>query len=317
MTCQSVPMASRDDPEVTVVGEALVDLVSSVDGSLDAVLGGAPFTTARAMSRLGVAVELCSTISDDRFGGRLVDALVDDGVSVRRVRRVPEPTTLALAELGADGGADYRFYIEGTSCPIPPDLAPPTSGWLFTGGLALVLDPLASAVESMVMATPDAVSLMVDVNCRPRVIPDLGAYVDRVRRVVARADVVKVSDEDLAVLSPGRSTIDAAQDLLALGPAVVIVTAGAAGITVVDADGVWTHPVPTATVVDTIGAGDTFDAGFLTWWAARGGFSADRDDTAGALRAGAAAAAVVVGRRGADPPRLADLDPSLWPIGLG
>ena len=307
---------SGSGAEVTVVGEALVDLISTPDGDLTAVLGGAPFNTARALARLGVTVDLRATVSEDRFGGRLLAALAADGVGTGGVRRCAEPTTLALAEVGVGGSADYRFYIDSTSCPTPPDLTPPSTGWLFTGGLALVLDPLAGAVEAMVASLPDTVQLMVDVNCRPRVISDRDAYIARVCRVVARADVVKVSDEDLAHLLPGRAVIDAAAELLALGPAAVIVTAGASGITVVDGDGEWSHAVPTVAVVDTIGAGDTFDAGFLAWWVARGSWSAERADLAAALRAGAAAAAVVVGRRGADPPHRNELDPSVWPVAL-
>jgi fructokinase len=302
---------------VTVVGEALVDLVSTPDGGLDATLGGAPFNTARALGRLGVAVDLRATISHDRFGARLLDALVADGVSTSRVRRSSEPTTLALAELDADGAADYRFYIDGTSCTVAPDTSVPTRGWLFTGGLALVLEPAADAVEEMVAASAGRLAVMIDVNCRPRVVPDRERYVERVLRVVARADVVKVSDEDLAYLFPGSTTPAAADRLRSLGASVVIATAGADGITVADAEGSRSEPVPAVTVVDTIGAGDTFDAGFLAWWVARGGWAPDRERLAASVGAGVAAAGVVVGRRGADPPRRTELDPSVWPGGRG
>lgn len=308
----SVTVAGRP-AEVTVVGEALIDLVSSPDGELAAVHGGAPFNTARALARLGVAVDLRTAIASDRFGAGLLDALIADGVGVAGVTRCAQPTTLALAEIDAGGSADYRFYIDGTSCAVVPDLTPPVAGWLFTGGLALVLEPLADAVEAMITDVAGRVPVMVDINCRPRVIPERDRYTARVRRVVGRADVVKVSDEDLTYLFPDSTAEGAAEALRELGASVVIVTAGADGITVLDDTGIRVEPVPEATVVDTIGAGDTFDAGFLGWFVAHGGWDPGRDELSAALRAGAAAAAVVVGRRGADPPHRGELDPSLWP----
>jgi fructokinase len=302
---------------VTVVGEALVDLVSTPDGGLAAVLGGAPFNTARALGRLDVPVGLRAAISEDRFGGRLLDTLVADGVATDRVRRCAEPTTLALAEVDADGSADYRFYVEGTSCTVVPDVTVPSAGWLFTGGLALVFESVAEAVEGMLGAAAGRLPIMVDVNCRPRVVPAREPFVERVLRVVALADVVKVSDEDLGYIFPGVPTADAVGRLHTLGASVVIATAGAAGVTVHCASGVWTEPVPPVAVVDTIGAGDTFDAGFLARLVAVGDGVPDRDALSAAVRAGVAAAAVVVGRRGADPPRRDELDPAVWAGPLG
>ena len=299
---------------ILVAGEALVDLVIEPDGQVTAALGGAPFNTARACGRLGVDVEFVGSISTDRFGTLLAAQLVADGVSIASSPRTDLPTTLAAAELNEGGAATYHFYIEGTSAPAlerAGDVAPDV---LFTGGLALVLEPMAGAVEALVAARAGSSIVMVDVNCRPLVVPDRLEYVTRVDRVVRGADVVKVSDEDLAYLIPVLDIDQAAADLLSRGPRAVIVTAGGEPTVVVTAGGRATVPVRPVDVVDTIGAGDSFGAGLLAWWVASGLDAGDFGDVGhvvAAVEAANAVAAVVVGRRGADPPWRDEL-PADW-----
>ena len=298
---------------ITVVGEALIDLVIDPAGHVTAALGGAPFNTARACGRLGVDVSFVGTLSDDRFGSMLRDQLVADGVDVSRAPVVAVPTTLAAAELDARGAASYRFYIDGTSAPALGD-APALAGGgvVCTGGLALVLEPMASTVERLVASVTDDTMVVVDVNCRPLVIDDRDAYVERVRRVVAHTAIVKVSDEDLAYLSPGLTPLDAARALLGLGPSVVMVTRGGSGVHVLTRTGDRFVPVEPVDVVDTIGAGDTFGGALITWLTHHRVVAAGLGDLAlleRAVRAANTAAGVACTRRGADPPYLADLPP--------
>lgn len=301
---------------ITVVGEALVDLVIEPDGSVTAALGGAPFNTAIAAARLGADVEFAGTLSVDRFGGLLADRLEVDGVALAATRS-ELPTTLAAAELDESGAASYRFYIERTSAPAltidgvsasSPDI-------FFTGALGLVLQPMAETVLELVDRCADTTMVVFDINCRPKVIEDRASYTSSVERMVARADIVKVSDDDLAYLSPGIAPIDAARGLLDAGATVVFVTAGASTTSIVTADGVDEVPVPelAAPVVDSIGAGDTFGGALLAWWSRSG---LGRNDLSArnlrsAVEAAHAAAGVVVTRRGADPPRPSDL-PEDW-----
>lgn len=300
---------------IVVAGEALIDLVIEPSGAVTAALGGAPFNVARACGRLGVDVEFAGAISDDRFGTMLAGQLADDGVSLERVRHVGAPTTLAAAELDDGGAATYRFYIDGTSAPSMPDPIRVANGdILFSGGLGLELEPMAAAVEASVLAAPENATVMIDVNCRPLVVDDRDVYVERVMRVVSRADVVKVSDEDLGYLSPGSTLTDAAGSLLRSGPKVVLLTAGSDAVQIIAAGGEATVRVPPVEVVDTIGAGDSFGAGFIAWWDARGYTRADVDDMhrlVEAVEAGIAVAGVVCGRRGADPPWRREL-PADW-----
>ncbi len=312
----------HDDAVMVVVGEALIDLVIEGDGQVSARLGGAPFNTAAAAARLGADVQFVGALSDDRFGSMLFDRLVANGVGVDMVQRTGLPTTLAAAEVGVGGAATYRFYIDGTSAPSLSgvDLAgrAVTPDVLFTGGLGLVFEPMADTIEALLGAVPESTTVVVDVNCRPNVVRDRTSYLERVDRVLARADVVKVSDDDLEYLLPGRS--DAAERLLRHGVAVVVVTRGAAGSLVVTADGEREVAVESLTqpVVDTIGAGDTFGGALLTAWVEGGGSRAGlrsagaTDSVAAAVRAGHAAAAVVVTRPGADPPWRHEL-PQDWP----
>jgi fructokinase len=304
---------------ITVVGEALIDLVIDPAGHVTAALGGAPFNTARACGRLGVDVSFVGALSDDRFGSMLESQLVADGVDVDGAPIVALPTTLAAAELDERGTATYRFYIEGTSAPAldrAPAVAP--GGVVFTGGLGLVLEPMATTVEAMVAAvsrdTGGGTMVVVDVNCRPLVVPDREVYVERVRRVVADAHVVKVSDEDLAYLSPGAAPVDAARELLATGPLGVLVTGGGSGVHVLTAGDERFVPVEPVDVVDTIGAGDTFGGGLVAWLTLQDvGIDrvGDPNVLERAVRAANTAAGVACTRRGADPPHLDDL-PTGW-----
>lgn len=302
---------------IVVAGEALIDLVIDGDGGVTAALGGAPFNTARAAARLGAEVRFVGTLSSDRFGRRLRDQLVADGVVVDDAPTTDAPTTLAAAEIDESGAADYRFYIEGTSAPAltPAALAgvPADVATFFTGGLGLVLEPMASTVVGAVEALPATTTVVVDVNCRPQVITDRPAWAARVDRVLARADLVKVSDEDLRYLDAARDPRAVAEELVGRGARAVVVTAGGGRVTVVSADGVAVVELPPAAapVVDTIGAGDTFVGGLLAWLDGRrvGGSDLTADVLADAVRAGHAAAAVVVTRRGADPPWRAELPP--------
>jgi fructokinase len=304
---------------IVVVGEALVDLVVAPDGSVEAALGGGPYNTARAAARLGAEVEFVGALSSDRFGQLLTERLVADGVGTHDAPTTDAPTTLAAAEIGEDGSATYRFYFDGTSAPIVEprvaDAAVASLGGrdvLFTGGLGLVLEPMASSVIGALESIDDAAMVFVDVNARAAVIPDRRLYLERIGRVVARADIVKLSDEDLDYLAPGVEAEAAARALLDQGARSVIVTAGASHTIVMTTDGDATIEVPPVhrAIVDTIGAGDTFGAGVLAWWSAAG---VARDDVsverlAASVRIGHAAAAVVVTRHGADPPFRSELD---------
>jgi len=293
---------------VLVTGEALVDLLISQDGDVAAALGGGPFNTARTIGRLGVGVAFAGSISRDRFGSLLLDRLRADGVDDTPVVATELPTTLAAAELDPDGTATYRFYVEGTAAPallsidVPPDVTA-----VHAGTLGLVLEPMATATEAMIAGLGPRVLLMVDVNCRPRIVADRVAYLARIDRVATRADVVKVSGEDLEFLGDGTAAGGerVIARLLAAGVRVVLHTDGGRAAHVRTADADVTVPVPSITVADTVGAGDAFGGGFLAWWTRRGLGRDDLGDLA-AIEAGACEAvriaAETCARIGADPP---------------
>lgn len=299
---------------IVVAGEALIDLVVG-SGGVVATPGGAPYNVARGCARLGTPVSLLACLSDDGFGRVLEAGLVDAGVDRALLQRTDRPTTLAVAQLDAEGVAGYTFYVDGTSAPyLVAGQLPEDAGTLVTGGLALAVEPMAGTVERLVVSARPEVLVVLDVNSRPAVVRDRAGHTDRVGRVAARADVIKVSDEDLAYLRPGEPADAAARQLLAGGARVVVVTAGAKATSIVTARTSERVPVDTTTVVDTVGAGDAFTAGFVTWWCEQGHGRAQLDDVdelARAVRAGHAVAAVAVTRHGADPPTRAEL-PAAW-----
>ena len=163
---------------IVVGGEALVDIVVGRDDGLAGYLGGGPFNCARTLGRLEQPVAYLGRISSDRFGARLREQLRADGVSLDAVVDTDDPTTLALAELDADGAATYRFYVDGTSSPgLTPETAmsvlPERVEMIHVGTLGLVFEPMADALEAVVSQAGDAL-VMVDLNIRPPVIHDRG-----------------------------------------------------------------------------------------------------------------------------------------------
>jgi fructokinase len=303
-------------PSVVVGGEALVDLVAGGGGELDAHLGGGPFNCARTLGRLEQPVAFLGRISSDRFGVQMRERLEEDGVSLDAVVGTEDPTTLALAELDAEGAATYRFYVEGTSAPgltVEDALRVLPAGveMLHVGTLGLVFEPTAGALEAVVERLAASALVMVDLNIRPPVIREPDAYRARIARLLPRTHVVKASDDDLAWLDTDRSEVDAARALVAAGPPVVLLTRGGEGVTVVTAGAAVDVPALPVQVVDTIGAGDALGGGFLAWWR-RAGLGADdlRDDDAvlEATRFACVVAGRTVERAGASPPRLAELE---------
>jgi fructokinase len=315
-TANANPIAPED--VILVGGEALFDLVYDGGVDLQGHPGGAAFNTARTIARLGQPAAYLGRLSTDGFGTRLERMLAADGVRLDAVVRTDEPTTLALAELDETGSARYRFYERATSAPgLTPEAAlaalPPAVGILHVGTLGLTLEPMATALEAVVEELSGQALVMVDPNIRPWVVGDADTYRRRLRRVIGRSDVVKVSEEDLAWMEPQRSAAAAARMLLQAGPRVVLLTRGGDGVQVVT--GAGDVPVPTleVEVVDTIGAGDAFGGGFLAWWRAQGLGHEQLGDQAAVVEAatfGALVAARTVERAGASPPYLHEVAPA-------
>lgn len=300
---------------ILVAGEALIDLVVRPDGSVSAELGGGPFNVARTIARLGADVAFVGCVSHDRFGGRLFEQLRADGVRTELIQRTDAPTTLAAAELDTGGAATYRFYIAGTSAPAldrVSDSADVTEA-IHVGTLGLVLEPMATTVETYLATLAKDVVVMLDPNCRPTIITDRDAYVARIDRILDRTHIVKISTDDAEYLAPNLSPVELAVRWVQRGVRAALVTAGGDETIVVTAAGQRSVAIPQIDVADTIGAGDSFGGGFLTAWTQSGRTIDDLTDLDVVANAAAAAnevAASTCTRVGADPPRRDQLDPN-------
>jgi fructokinase len=302
---------------IVVIGEALIDLLVRPHGRVEAAPGGGPFNTARTIARLGQRAAFAGRLSTDAFGRRLRDVLEADGVDLRLIESTDDPTTLAVVEAGADGAADYRFYLEGTSAPglrpaVVERLGRPAA--LHVGTLGLVLEPLGSTVELAVDTMPPETVVMLDLNARPAAMPDdvdRAAWTRRVEQLLDRVDVVKASVEDLDWFRPQLSPHAAAESIVSAGVRAVLMTDGPAPVRIV-ADR-WTHDVesPRVEVVDTVGAGDAFGGAFLARWIGEGRARDDLEDVdavVDATRFAVRVASITCTRAGADPPTAAELE---------
>ncbi len=313
---------------IVVAGEALVDLVPERDGRLRPLPGGSPFNVAVGLGRLGVPTGLLGPLSSDGLGDVLAERL--DAADVRPLprARVDRPTTLALVHLDTQGHASYTFYLEGTSATgmtdadvVAAGTDAPTFGpsplHVSLGAVTLTAPGTGALLARLLAAGTSRPLVSLDPNVRPAVIADLAAERAAIARAVAACDVVKVSDEDLAVLHPDRDPLAVAGDWARSGPQLVVVTRGAEGATALRADGaaLTVAGVP-VDVVDTVGAGDAFTSGLLAALDAhdlldRTALHAATPQLLRTVLAFAArVAAATCARPGADPPTRAELDPA-------
>jgi fructokinase len=261
---------------IVVTGEALMDLIPTATGDLGIHPGGGPFNTARWLGRLGADVAFLESIAADPLGQRLRDELVAAGVSLDLVVTTKLPTTLELVQLDSAGAAQYTFYPETSMADVWPEqveqLLPTELDALVLGSIGLVLEPAASAgLRAVELARGRGALVMVDPNVRATLIDDRSVYLRRLEAVLAQTDVLKLSVDDLEWLAPREPPVSAARRYLDVGVQAVLLTAGASGATVLTADGGVEEIAPVAVdVVDTIGAGDAFSAGFLSHWLGRG-----------------------------------------------
>lgn len=304
-------------------GEALIDMIptptsAGADGFVPHS-GGAIFNTAIGLGRLGVPTGFLTGLSTDLFGEQLVSDLIASHVNADYAVRSDLPTTLAFVRL-TGGQATYTFYDENSAGrSLQPDQLPqisPDVTALYFGGISLISEPCAEFYAALALRDSAQRVIMLDPNIRPGFIRDETRYRARLDRMIAVADILKVSDEDLDWIVPGSGTPeDKAIDMTAMGPRIVIVTRGSAGASAYFADGrVVAVAAQTAVVVDTVGAGDTFNSGVLAHLSMVGLLSKPRvqdigpADMENALALGARVAAVTVARAGANPPWAQELN---------
>lgn len=296
-------------------GEALIDMLprESTQGEpcFAPYAGGAVFNTAIALGRLGAPAGFFTGLSTDLFGKVLEETLAASKVDTRFAVRSARQTTLAFVTL-KDGHASYAFYDDATagrmlSAADLPQL-PASVAALYFGSISLVNDPAASAYEALAMREAAGRVVMFDPNIRTGFITDEASYRARLARMIAKADIVKLSDEDLAWLAGEAAAADLARGLLAQGPKIVCVTEGGRGATAYSATETVFVAARKVKVADTVGAGDTFNAAILASLHRQGRLTKadvakpDRAMLQAALELGVAAAAVTVSRPGANPP---------------
>lgn len=322
-------MQTKTPPRVVTAGEALIDLVSQADGNFQPCLGGAVFNLSRALARQNIPTLYLNPLSSDRFGRQLSQALQADGVQLAQAQPVAQTTSLAVVALNAQGHPDYAFYREGVAdrqitaasmnavCVAQSQLEIACTG-------CLALDPADAKHYLPWLETQKAAGrwIVVDVNLRPSVMPDLALYRAHVLKMAQLAHVLKASDEDLAHLQlPGATPMDQAMHLMNMGEAQwMALTLGAEGARLLVRQGTSiqvfsAREAAPVQVLDTVGAGDSFLAGLLACalhhadaqtgasdlktWASQADHQSLQDVLCHAL----ASATLVVMRRGCDPAR--------------
>lgn len=307
-----------------VCGEALMDVFAAGDTAtgmaLDARVGGSPFNAAVGLARLAQPVAFFSAVSRDFLGARLMRALAAEGVNTSAVQRSDAPTTLGLVGLDADRVPSYSFYGEGCAdrqlSPDALEALPQAVSAIHLGSYAAVVEPTASTLRALVEREHARTLVAYDPNIRLNVEPNLARWRNMLEWMLPRTQLLKISEEDLQLMLPGTSCDAFAANALHHGVKLLVVTRGAEGSVAWTPQANASVPSVEVEVIDTVGAGDTFQAALLTWLAEHGSLSASAlkslsgAQLESALGFAARAAAITCSRRGADMPRRSELGAS-------
>ena len=287
---------------VWVCGEVLIDELPS-----GAVVGGGPANTAKALARLGHEVAFIDGISTDAYGVKARAELAADGVNLSLAMTSDLPTAVAVVTLAADGGASYVFKLDKTATfDFNPSWLPDPSRYkpqvLHIGTLATLVQPGADVLFDWALACADFAPVVFDPNIRPQVMSDRAKYVALVEKWIGISSVVKLSDDDLEWLYPGKSPESIAEQWLQDGVALVVMTRGADGLIGYTSDGVVEVAGEKVNVVDTVGAGDTVGAIVVQGLITDGLLNMRGSVLKDVLHRAAVAAAITCSRAGAQPP---------------
>lgn len=306
---------AQPTPRALVVGEALVDVVRRLDGGIEDHVGGSPANVAIGLGRLGRPVDLLTWFAPDTHGKLVRRHLEDSAVHILPGSDGATSTSVAIATLDETGAATYTFDLDW-QVPAGAELAADVVV-VHSSTIGAALEPGGEAVLQLLGEARAQATVTYDPNVRPALLGSAEQMRPLVARLVELADVVKVSDEDLAWLEPGVALIEVAAKWATSGPGIVVVTRGGAGVVAVTSGGVHVEvPARTVTVADTVGAGDSFMSGLIDGLWTAGLLGAERRGDLGTIDAGtltrilersARIAAITVSRAGANPPRLAEL----------
>jgi fructokinase len=312
-------------------GEALIDFIpasfrpAAEDAPAEAGYipraGGSPCNVAVGIARLDVAAGFLGALSTDLFGDVLDGHLIANGVDRRFAPRLDRPSTLGFVSLPGAGEPRYAFFGEGAADRhLTADLLPPPEAGAWTavealhfGSFSLSVPPVADTLSALMAREHGRRFISLDPNIRPALVGPRPAHIERLQALIARADLVKVSEADLDWLHPGEAPAAVAARWLALGPRFVVVTLGAAGAVAFGPGRTVSVPGRPVTVVDTVGAGDSFMAGLLAELHVTGRLAPAAlaaigdDDLAHCLAFANRVAGITCGRAGANPPRRGEL----------
>ena len=307
---------------IVVCGEALFDVFATQERpaavELSAYQGGSPFNLAIGVARLGGRASFFGGLSRDMFGRRLYAALEAEGVGLAAAPRPDAPTALVMVSVNDSGVPVYTFYGSGTAerAVSLADLerVPVETQAVNVGSYCMVVEPVASSLRALVERQRGRSLIVYDPNVRLAIEPRIEVWREALAWMMRRSDVLKVSEEDIHALYPNRRADTFIVEALCAGVALVVVTRGERGVIAATRSlaAVELSAIP-VTVVDTVGAGDTFQAGLLAWLQHSGCLTRraieglGHDELAAALRFAARAAAVTCSRRGADLPYMSEL----------
>jgi len=298
--------------QVWVAGEVLIDLILD-ESKYVAIVGGGPANTAKALANLGVKTYFIDGVSNDEYGQMAKAELLSANVLLDYVQYSNKPTCTAKVTLSSSGSATYEFVIKDTSTfdfsdlwlPDPQRLKP---SLLHIGTLATVIEPGASVLLDWAQGVAHIAPIVFDPNIRPAVLGERDEYVGKVEKWVAISSAVKVSDEDLNWLYPGKAINEIVNMWLEVGVELVVVTLGDKGITAYRKNEQISVGAVKVKVADTVGAGDTVGAVLVEAIINNGLDKLNGEVLKRMLNRAMKAAAITVSRTGANPPSKEEID---------